>query len=243
MASLIGVHATALTRRYPWGVTKVPRDLLVYERALLKKGEVVVGLDEVGRGALAGPMTVGAVVLRTASPAPLGLDDSKALTPERRSALVEPIVLWAESWSLGSVSAAEIDEWGLRLALAVAATRALEGLATPPTYALIDGSFNLLRSPLNVRLGASAPPPLRYEALPMTTIVRGDATCAVIAAASVLAKVHRDAFMVDLDEQCRGYHWARNKGYGAPEHLEAIRRRGPSDFHRKTWNLPESAAS
>lgn len=214
------------------------RDLLEFERVLLDRGEVVVGIDEVGRGALAGPMTVGAVVMREELAPPEGLNDSKLLTPAKRASLVDPLTRWAFEWSLGSVSAQEIDEWGLRLALAVAATRALDGLTSSPTHALIDGSFNLLRSPLNVRFGASAPPPLQYHSLPATTIVKGDQRCATIAAAAVLAKVHRDALMVSLHEECREYQWAQNKGYGAPEHLEALRRRGPSSHHRTTWNLP-----
>src|ERR1019366_9151249 len=131
-------------------VSVLPPDLLAFERVLLDRGEVVVGIDEVGRGALAGPMTVGAVVVRSDEPPPEGLDDSKLLSPARRASLVAPLHQWAAEWSLGSVSAAEIDDWGLRLALAVAATRALNGLESAPTHALIDGSFNLLRSPLNV---------------------------------------------------------------------------------------------
>lgn len=218
-------------------------DLLEFERALLVRGEVVVGIDEVGRGALAGPMTVGAVVVCADVAPPEGLNDSKLLTPAQRSSLVEPLDRWASAWSLGSVTSREIDEWGLRLALAVAATRALNGLSTSPTHALIDGSFNLLRSPLDVRLGASAPPPLLYDALPVTTIVKGDQRCATIAAAAVLAKVHRDALMVALHEQFHEYEWARNKGYGAPEHLEALRRRGASEHHRTSWNLPQKTPS
>jgi ribonuclease HII len=218
-------------------------DLLEFERALLARGEVVVGVDEVGRGALAGPMTVGAVVVRVDDRPPEGLNDSKLLSPARREALVEPLHQWAAEWSLGSVSAAEIDDWGLRLALAVAATRALNGLHLAPTHALIDGSFNLLRSPLDVGFAVAAPPPLRYATMAFTTLVKGDQRSATIAAAAVLAKVHRDAVMVALHEEFCEYQWASNKGYGAPEHLEAIRRRGPNVHHRKTWHLPARATS
>ena len=218
-------------------------DLLEYERVLLDRGEVVVGIDEVGRGALAGPMTVGAVVLREELTPPEGLNDSKLLTAAQRTSLVEPLSRWASEWSLGSVSAEEIDEWGLRLALAVAATRALDALTSSPTHALIDGSFNLLRSPLNLRVGASVPPLLAYGALPVTTIVKGDQRCATIAAAAVLAKVHRDALMVSLHDTFREYEWAQNKGYGVPAHLEALRRRGPSSHHRTSWNLPEKRSA
>ncbi|HVA70270.1 MAG TPA: ribonuclease HII [Acidimicrobiales bacterium] len=213
-------------------------DLLEFERALLARGEVVVGVDEVGRGALAGPLTVGAVVVRGDQRPPNGLNDSKLLSSARRASLVEPLHQWAAEWSLGSVSAAEIDDWGLRLALAVAATRALEKLKSAPTHALIDGNFNLLRCPHAVSFAVTAPPPLRYDSLPVTTLIQGDRRSACIAAAAVLAKVHRDAVMVALHEEFGEYQWAQNKGYGAPEHLEAIRRRGPNIHHRRTWHLP-----
>lgn len=225
-------------RNYPWRVT-VLVDLLAVERPLLEAGAIVVGIDEVGRGALAGPLTVGAVVLDCSAPPPEGLNDSKLLTGPRREALVAPLRAWAADWSLGSVSAQEIDAWGLRLALAVAATRALDALRIRPTHALIDGSFNLLRAPLDVSFDVARPPTLRYAKLRATTIVKGDRTCASIAAASVLAKVHRDGVMVDLDRQFRAYGWASNKGYGASAHLDALRAWGPNDHHRRSWRLPE----
>lgn len=214
-------------------------DRLEYERTLLARGEIVVGIDEVGRGALAGPMLVGAVVVGDVRPPPVGLRDSKRLTSAQRVALVAPIEAWALGWSLGSANAREIDEWGLRLALAVAATRALEGLRVVPTHALVDGPFNLLRARGDVALDASPPPPLRFDRLPVTTLVRGDDRSASIAAAAVLAKVRRDALMVDLDREAPGYQWARNKGYGAPAHLEEIRRSGVTAHHRRSWKLPE----
>jgi ribonuclease HII len=217
-------------------------DLLDVERPLLARGEVVVGIDEVGRGALAGPLTVGAVVLTCCDTPPETLTDSKLLTAARREALVEPLEQWAADWSLGSVSSSEIDAWGLRLALAVAATRALHGLRVRPTYALIDGAFNLLRAPTDIAFGVALPPELSYEALRATTIVKGDQKCASIAAASVLAKVHRDAVMTDLDSQFQAFGWARNKGYGAASHLEALREWGPNVHHRQSWHLPERRA-
>lgn len=240
-ASFTVVHATARGLRYPLEVSE--DDLLEFERALIARGETVVGLDEVGRGALAGPLIVGAVALRCCEAPPVGLNDSKLLSPARRTSLVEPLERWAAAWSIGSASAAEIDAWGLRLALAVAATRALDRLELAPTHALVDGPLNLLRSPLDVALGAQAPPPLRYRFLPVTAIVKGDRCCASIAAASVLAKVHRDALMVGLGQQYDEYQWASNKGYGVPGHLEAIRRIGPNEHHRRSWRLPEREAS
>lgn len=217
-------------------------DMLSVERPLLASGEVVVGIDEVGRGALAGPLTVGAVVLTCCDAPPDTLTDSKLLTAARRAALVEPLERWAADWSLGSVSASEIDAWGLRLALAVAATRALKGLRERPTHALIDGSFNLLRAPVDIGFGVAMPPELSYRSLRATTIVKGDQKCASIAAASVLAKVHRDAVMTNLDSQFRDFGWASNKGYGAASHLEALREWGPNVHHRRSWRLPERRA-
>lgn len=212
-------------------------DLLVYEQPLLARGEVVVGLDEVGRGALAGPMTIGAVVVTSDAPPPQGLTDSKALSAKRREALVAPIESWAADWSLGSVSAVEIDWWGLRLALAVAATRALDGLRVVPTFALIDGSFNLLDAPLRFFDAAPNPPPLRYSHLAHATVVRGDSKSGTIAAASVLAKVQRDHTMKCLAMEFPIYGWDANKGYGAPQHLRALVDCGPCCYHRKTWRV------
>ncbi len=216
------------------------RDLLEFERDLIDGGAVVVGIDEVGRGALAGPLLVGAATLRTCVDPPEGLDDSKRLSPVTRTSLVEPLREWVDGWSIGVVSAAEIDEWGMRLALAVGATRALEGLRSTPTHALVDGPFNLLSATLEFR-GAvvSTCPPLRYEGMAATTIVGGDARSATIAAAAVLAKVARDSMMVELSGEFAEYGWERNKGYGAPEHMEAIRRWGLCVHHRASWNLPE----
>lgn len=182
-------------------------------------------------------MTVGAVVINCDREPPRGLNDSKLLTPARREALVEPLRAWVADWSLGSVSALEIDSWGIRLALAVAATRAIDGLHVRPTHALIDGSFNLLRAALDVGFGVDAPS-LHYATLAHTTIIKGDRRSATIAAAAVLAKVSRDVVMTELSGQWTSYCWAANKGYGAPEHLEALRRYGPTEQHRRSWNLP-----
>jgi ribonuclease HII len=220
----------------------LPSDLLVHERALLDRGEIVVGIDEVGRGALAGPMVLGAVVVTGAAAPPESLNDSKLLTPPQREALVGPIESWAADWSLGSVSAAEIDAWGLRLALAVAATRALDGLRVRPSAALIDGSFNLLRAPQDIPFGVARAPALKYRAMTATTIVKGDQHCASIAAASVLAKVHRDRVMVELDGDFNDYGWSSNKGYGVKVHMEALRRLGQTVHHRHSWQLPEQVA-
>jgi ribonuclease HII len=213
-------------------------DLLAFERPLLERGEVIVGIDEVGRGALAGPLTVGAVVITGPDAPPSGLDDSKLLSAASRRALEGPIVSWASDWSLGSATAQEVDDWGLRLALAVAATRALQALRVVPSHALIDGSVNLLRAPMDVGFEVTAPPALEFCELACTTIVKGDRASATIAASSVLAKVHRDGVMVGMAEDHPQYCWSANKGYGTPAHLEAIRMFGATPQHRRTWRLP-----
>ena len=212
-------------------------DLMCHERALIARGEIVVGLDEVGRGSLAGPLVVGAVTLRALVEPPAGLNDSKALSARQREALVPRLRDWVDSWSLGWVSPAEIDEWGLSLALSVAATRAIDGLSHPPSFALIDGPHNFLRAPRDVAFGVVAPA-TPYAALAHATLVKGDSASASIAAASVLAKVHRDQFMRELHAKCPWYAWEANKGYGSAAHLAALRERGPSIHHRRSWKLP-----
>ncbi len=219
-------------------MTAETNDLLAFERPLIERGDIVVGIDEVGRGALAGPLTVGAVVLRELNEPPKALTDSKLLTPLKRENLEEPIKNWASAWSLGSVTSKEIDEWGLRLSLAVAATRAVQGLSIKPTHALIDGSFNLLDAPRDVKFGASQPPELLFSNLAHTTIVKGDQKSATIAGASVLAKVARDAYMRQLSIEFPKYGWVDNKGYGASGHLKALSEYGTTKYHRISWNLP-----
>ncbi len=207
-----------------------------HERALLARGQVVVGLDEVGRGSLAGPLAVGAVVVDDEREPPHGLADSKALTPRRREALVPLLCEWARDWSLGWASAREIDEWGIRLALSVAATRALDALMVTPSYALIDGPINFLRPPRDVALGTDVPP-TPYAALAHDTLVKGDARSAVIAAASVIAKVARDEVMRELHVLHPSFGWDENKGYGTAAHRASIRAVGPTAQHRRTWKL------
>ncbi|NNN01718.1 MAG: ribonuclease HII [Acidimicrobiaceae bacterium] len=214
---------------------------MVYETALLANGEVVVGIDEVGRGALAGPLVVGAVALSELRVPPGGLNDSKLLTSKQRDALVGPLEDWATEFALGWASAEEIDSWGIRVSLAVAATRAIDQMAVRPTHALIDGSFNLLRAPLDVPMGSASPPPFTYAELRSTIIVKGDQRSATIAAASVLAKVQRDRYMREIAIGYEDFGWAQNKGYGAAGHMEAIRRLGPCLHHRRSWKLPVSS--
>ena len=210
---------------------------LDFESPFLHSGQLVVGIDEVGRGAYAGPVTVGAVGVRSFKEIPEGLKDSKLLTARAREALVAPIHSWADTWGIGSATAEEIDFWGIRIALAVAADRALAALTLPVKQLLIDGPVNLLRCPMNVSLGVPQPPALNFATTPAQMIVKGDQKSATIGAAAVLAKVSRDAFMAELSNEYPQYEWAGNKGYGAPGHIAAIAASGLTSYHRKSWNI------
>ncbi|MDX9733056.1 MAG: ribonuclease HII [Thermoanaerobaculia bacterium] len=177
----------------------------------------VAGVDEAGRGALAGPVYAGAVIL-PAGVLLRGLDDSKALLPEVREALAPRIRARAEAWGVCSASAAEIDELGIAAASFLAMRRALARLAGgPPDLVLVDGF------------------PIPGLDLPQRAVVKGDATVACISAASVLAKTARDAELRALDERHPWYGFAAHKGYGSAAHLEALRRHGPSPDHRLTF--------
>jgi ribonuclease HII len=174
----------------------------------------IAGIDEVGRGPLAGPVTAAAVVLDPAR-IPAGLRDSKQLTAARREALAAEILACAEV-SIGHASVAEIDRLNILHAAMLAMERAAAGLDAH--HHLIDGN----RIPASLRGRATA-------------IVRGDALCLSIAAASIVAKVTRDRIMVDLAQQHPGYGWERNAGYPAPAHLKALQVLGVTPWHRRSF--------
>ncbi|MEM9755245.1 MAG: ribonuclease HII [Pseudomonadota bacterium] len=178
-------------------------------------GGRVAGVDEVGRGPLAGPVTAAAVVL-TPGAIPDGLNDSKKLSAPRREVLAARITAVAEV-ALGWASVAEIDALNIRAASLLAMSRAVAALASQPDHALIDGN---------------ALPDLPC---PATAIVKGDAKSASIAAASIVAKVARDAAMVALAQQHPGYGWEANAGYPTKSHLAALRRHGVSPAHRRSF--------
>ena len=226
-----------------------PRPDLRHERSLLRSGaRVVVGMDEVGRGALAGPVSVGAVAvdLRTRA-CPAGVADSKLLTPLARERLLPALGRWGVARAVGHAGADEIDAIGIIAALRLAGNRALAALSAVGVVAdvvLLDGSHDWLTLPPQGELDldgtapepapapdAVAPPAVRMR-------IKADRTCASVAAASVLAKCERDALMVGLAAEHPAYGWAENKGYGAPEHLAALRELGPSPVHRCSWRLP-----
>ena len=179
-------------------------------------GQLVAGVDEVGRGPLAGDVVAAAVIL-TDSP-PEGVTDSKMLTPERREALAERIRDEAVSWALGRATVAEIDELNIMQASLLAMRRAVKALPIQPSLVLVDGN-RLPRWP--------------YEA---RAIVKGDLTEPSIGAASILAKVQRDAEMLALHEHYPAYGFDRHKGYPTKAHLAALETAGVSPVHRRSFN-------
>ncbi|WP_424211433.1 ribonuclease HII [Streptomyces sp. BI20] len=182
---------------------------------------VVAGVDEVGRGAWAGPVTVCAAVTGLRRP-PEGLTDSKLLTPKRRDALERELLDWVTAHALGHASPEEIDALGMTAALRLAAVRALEGLPVRPDAVILDGKHDYLGAPWRVR-----------------TVIKGDQSCVSVAAASVIAKVHRDRAMAQLgspDEDITEFGFAANAGYPSPVHRAALERRGPTTFHRLSWS-------
>ena len=204
------------------------------ERALLRAGaQRVCGMDEVGRGAVAGPVAVGvAVVDRSTRTAPQGLRDSKLLTPAARSAIAPLLHKWCVESAVGYSSAAEIDEFGLMAALRLAGIRALAGVGGVD-HVILDGGFDWLTPS-----GTVAGQPSEPERIPsVTTVVRGDRSCSSVAAASVVAKVDRDSCMQDLSGMFPEYRWNLNKGYSTPQHMKAIREHGLCVQHRSSWNL------
>lgn len=209
------------------------------ERALQRRGHsVLAGMDEVGRGALAGPVTVGVVVIdETCRTAPQGVRDSKLLAPHARERMVPRIERWALAHGVGHASAAEIDEVGIIAALRLAGVRALAATGARPDLVILDGNHDWLTEPGEVGLFAFSDE-TRVTTPPVTTLVKADLTCSSVAAASVLAKVTRDAIMVGLGGEHPAYGWVENKGYAAPEHLDALRVHGTCAWHRRSWRLP-----
>lgn len=188
----------------------------------------VIGCDEVGRGAIAGPVAVGVCVVDAAVGAhPLGLRDSKMLSEKRREELAPLAAGWARYSAVGLATAGEVDEFGIMIALGLAGQRALAQIEEVLDYVhesvlLLDGSYNWLT-------------PVAGPSLAVQTRVKADRDCASVAAASVVAKVHRDRMMIGYDAVHPGYGWSGNKGYGSADHFAAIDALGPSALHRLTW--------
>ena len=213
------------------------RPSLRVERELQRAGHrVLAGMDEVGRGALAGPVSVGVVVIdETCRSAPSGVKDSKLLSAATREAMIPRLTRWAVAHAVGHASPSEIDDIGIIAALRLAGTRALAQIEVHPDLVLLDGNHDWLTDPHEVGLFAELSGPVTP---PVKTLVKGDMRCSSIAAASVLAKVERDAMMVELDGIHPQYGWADNKGYSASAHMAALSQHGPCDLHRRSWSLP-----
>jgi ribonuclease HII len=204
------VAPTAVVRRQT-----VPS--LAVERGLWDEGaEVVVGVDEVGRGSWAGPISVGAVVLPRDRRV-YRVRDSKMLTEEERERLFPRIAAWCRAWAVGHASQEECDELGMSEAQRLAAHRAMQGLGLQPDTVLVDGRWDFVGTGRVQR------------------IVKGDASCLSIAAASVLAKVTRDRIMRAEARHFPAYDFDLNKGYPCPRHKAALAAWGPTSIHRRAW--------
>lgn len=213
----------------------VAEPTLRLERALLKEYDLIIALDEVGRGALAGPVAVGAAVMDAAGSrrrVPQGLRDSKLIPEKRRSGMAERARDWVQGSAVGWATAAEIDDVGIITALGRAASRAVDAVSgeavdATRTLVILDGNHDYLslvhRSRLTVR-----------------TVIKGDRDCASVSAASVIAKVARDTQMAQFHGDHPAYRWDRNKGYASAEHRDAIRAHGLSPLHRASWAIADA---
>lgn len=193
--------------------------------AFYKAGTIEAGCDEAGRGCLAGPVFAAAVILPTDlcernSALAQALNDSKQLTERRRASLRDMIEQEALAWAVVAVDNKEIDQLNILRASITAMHRALDKLETRPEHIIVDGNRFY-----------------PYGDTPYTTIVKGDGKYMSIAAASILAKTHRDEYMLQIHQEFPQYAWDSNKGYPSAAHREAIRQHGPTPYHRKTFNL------
>ncbi|MEO7349600.1 MAG: ribonuclease HII [Terrimesophilobacter sp.] len=202
---------------------------LLVETKIFEGGALfVIGCDEVGRGAIAGPVAVGMCAIDARVKAmPPGLRDSKMLSEKRRQELAPLAAAWVAHSAVGLASAEEVDRLGITASLGLAGKRALTilhegGVPILQSVVLLDGHQDWLNPAITTKVAVH-------------TRVKGDRDCASIAAASVIAKVYRDALMIEADEAEPGYGWSSNKGYGAATHYEAIARLGPSSIHRLSW--------
>ncbi|MFI8631842.1 ribonuclease HII [Microbacterium sp. NPDC077663] len=205
---------------------------LSLERRLLREHPLIIACDEVGRGALAGPVAVGAVAADAAlsrRSVPQGLRDSKLIIEPRRAGIAERARAWVPAHAVGWASAAEIDQIGIMRALGLAAVRAIEDLRTQgidisDALVVLDGNHDYITPVAPVGRGV----------LP---IIKADRDCASASAASVIAKVARDDHMTTLDTEAPVYGWVRNKGYASAEHRGAIEQHGLSGHHRSSWAI------
>lgn len=202
---------------------------LKVERELFDTGAgMVLACDEVGRGAIAGPVTVGVVLIDpTVRRMPAGLRDSKLLVEPKREAMAPRAAAWVRGWAVGEASAAEIDEHGIMVCLGLAGARAFAALTAAHEVAagaplILDGNYDWLSASVQHRVQ-------------VTTRIKADRDCASVAAASVIAKVHRDGGMRRAHDDLPLYGWNENKGYSSRGHFAALDEHGPSALHRHTW--------
>ena len=190
------------------------------EKELLKSFDAVIGIDEVGRGAIAGPVGVGAFLLTPdlLDSLPASIRDSKLIAEKKRAEVAEAVVAWGKS-GVGLCPVSTIEQKGISFALRTAALQAIENLRTQNTVVLLDGSHNWLGE------------------IGMKVVVqtKADRDCGSVAAASVIAKVKRDALMTELSKDFPDYGWDSNKGYSSSSHIEAIQQLGPTMHHRTSW--------
>ncbi len=190
---------------------------LKFESDLWKAGyQFIAGVDEVGRGPLAGPVTACAVIFHKDYYLE-EVKDSKKLSPAKREYLANILKEHALCWELGSASVAEIEKFNIRQATFIAMRRAIDSLKTKPEFILIDGED------------------LPQSACSSKVIIKGDILSFTISAASIIAKVNRDAYMQSIDREFPVYKFAKNKGYGTAEHIEALKKYGPSLYHRQSF--------
>lgn len=210
---------------------------LTLERQLLGECTHIISLDEVGRGALAGPVAVGAAMMDASGArrrVPEGLRDSKLVTERRRPELAVRAAAWVQASSVGWASAEEVDAGGIMRALGLAASRAVQaiadqGVAVDASIVLLDGNHDYVSK-------------VHPTALRVRPVIKADRDCASVSAASVIAKVARDGYMAELHEVYPDYQWNRNKGYASLAHRDAIRNLGISPFHRASWAITDAPA-
>lgn len=205
------------------------------EESYARGFKLIAGIDEVGRGPLAGPVVAAAVVLPRGYSHP-EIRDSKLLQAKQREKLAPLIQQNAACWGLGVVDAAEIDQFNILQASLLAMVRALAALTSKPDCALIDGNQSIPAALF--RTGKF----FRGRSVYQKTIIKGDRLCLSIAAASIVAKVTRDAIMVDFDKQYPEYGFAEHKGYSCAAHFRALRRYGPSPIHRQSFRPVRQAS-
>lgn len=190
-------------------------------KRFLEPGRIEAGCDEAGRGCLAGPVFAAAVILNPSKPI-RGLDDSKQLSERKREELRFEIEEKALAWAVASLSAAEIDKVNILKASFLSMHAALKKLQKAPEHILVDGNRFI-----------------PFQGINHTCIVKGDAKFQSIAAASILAKTHRDAFMMQIHDELPHFGWNQNKGYPTAAHREAIVQFGPSKYHRMSFRLTD----